>query len=188
MAATRVATLPGGNAGNAAVACKDLLQDFASVKVVSKVAVGPEGGLLERELLQRGVGVEHIVTSEVGRTLEVCVIVEVRTEKARVLDVDDTSVRKEPYLTLQSFLAPRFARRCRFLVAIAFLSQEEKNSRTCLSLPRGDIVPDLTLEEVAKIRGDWVVFDGRHLETAIEVASRVKESGGKVVVEAEVRG
>ena len=50
VAATKVATLPGGNAGNAAVACKDLLRDFASVKVVSKVAVGPEGELLEREV------------------------------------------------------------------------------------------------------------------------------------------
>ena len=65
--------------------------------------------------------------------------------------------------------------------------EEEKNSRTCLSLPRGDMVPDLTLEEVAKVRGDWAVFDGRHLESALELASRVKEDGGKVVVEAEVR-
>ena len=140
IAATRVVTLAGGNAGNSAVACKDLLQDFATVTVVSKVAVGLEGEFLERSLQERKVATDNIIKSESGKTLEVCVIVE-----------------------------------------------EEKNTRTCLSLPRGDIVPDLTLEEVAEVRGDWAVFDGRHLTTALEIARRVKEDGGRVVVEAELR-
>lgn len=66
---------------------------------------------------------------------------------------------------------------------------EKGGGRTCLSLPREVIVEDITREEVEEIEGkvDWVVFDGRHIDSALIYARQVKENGGKIVVEAEMR-
>ncbi|GMH88026.1 hypothetical protein TrVE_jg2392 [Triparma verrucosa] len=139
--ATKIKYMPGGNAGNAACACKDLL-DGGKVGIVTKVGGDGSGEIVIEGMRGRGVEVEDVVVAEEGKTLEVNIIIE-----------------------------------------------RESKGRTCLSLPREEMVEDIKGEEVKDLPGktDWAVFDGRHLESALVYARRVKEQGGKVVVEAELR-
>ncbi|GMH67906.1 hypothetical protein TL16_g04794 [Triparma laevis f. inornata] len=128
----------GGNSGNAACACRGLID---GVGVVTKVGEDEDGVFVVEELNKRNIGTGDVIKSYSGVTLEVNVIV------------------------------------------------EKGGGRTCLSLPREVIVEDITREEVEGIEGkvDWVVFDGRHIDSALIYARQVKENGGKIVVEAEMR-